>query len=167
GKPLSIGHFVNNSGISAIFSVITNTYSPYIAVGDVAIDPDQDEIIRGQDYQEVVSNFPFSSELFTGLFLEMEVSGPDGPTETFERELVDRIGFAVRQSGGSSNIGASDGTPVLTELDVFTVYALPGLYDPTSSSALGQRLEQQRQTLQAQRASDNSFPPEASATLRA
>ena len=36
GHPLSIGNFVTQSGIGAIFTTVTNTYSPYIQVGDEA-----------------------------------------------------------------------------------------------------------------------------------
>src|SRR5206468_2751825 len=56
GHPLTIGNFVSNSSIgSPTFSSLTNTYSPYIEVGDEAFpDQNQDQINRGQDFQEVL-----------------------------------------------------------------------------------------------------------------
>ena len=45
GHPLTIGNFVNTTSIGALaFSTTTNTYTPYLAVGDEANpDPSQDE----------------------------------------------------------------------------------------------------------------------------
>jgi hypothetical protein len=69
GHPLTIGNLVSQSGISATFSAITNTYSPYLQVGDEAIpDPSQDQIIRGIDYQEVLTSFALSSQAFPASF---------------------------------------------------------------------------------------------------
>ena len=68
GRPLSIGHIVESTGIGAIFTAITNTYSPYMIVGGDALDPSRDGVIRGQDYQEVLTNFPLGSQILTGLF---------------------------------------------------------------------------------------------------
>ena len=34
GHPLTIGNFVSQSGIGAIFTFVTNTYSPYLQIGD-------------------------------------------------------------------------------------------------------------------------------------
>ena len=57
---------------SLFISVTTNTYSPYIDIGDEAYpDPSHDQVIRGTDYQEVLTNFPLASQILTGLFLEM------------------------------------------------------------------------------------------------
>jgi uncharacterized membrane protein len=168
GKPLTIGHFVNTVTLpSPVFVSITNTYSPFIVVGDQAFALSRNRVIRGQDYQEVLTNFPFGSQILTGLFLEMSVSGPDGPTETFERTLVDRIGFAVRRNGGTPALSIDPaGVPILTEFDVFTVHVLPGLDNPSPSILLGEQLTQQSQRLVDLQRPDGSFPPEASSTLR-
>ena len=59
----------------------------------------QDQVLRGQDYEEVLTADPGRSSVLTGLFLDVDVSGPDGSSESFERALVDRLGYAARQTG--------------------------------------------------------------------
>ena len=141
GKPLSIGHFVNRQALGTpVFTSVTNIYSPYIAVGDFAKPVSTDELIRGTDYQEVITNFPLGSTILTGLFLKIDVSGPDGPTETFERTLTDVIGFDVRTNGGSPNITFNpNGPPTLTPLDVFSINISPGRMDLNATGILQQR----------------------------
>src|SRR5262249_34306115 len=106
----------------------TNTYSPYIDVGDEAY-PDQshDTLITGQDYQEVLTSLPLGTSALTGLFLNVTFSGPGGPVESVEKTLVDRIGYAARQEGGpvSANFDPN-GPPAVTSADVFTMNVLPG-----------------------------------------
>lgn len=103
GRPLSIGHFVNSNNY--LGQTIVHTYSPYILVGQNDGNIEDDEIIRGTDFQEAFSSFGAFSTILTGLFLEMDVKSPDGKTETHERALVDRIGFAARQNGGTVVVG--------------------------------------------------------------
>ncbi len=150
GRPITIGNFVNTTAIGTpIFVSRTITYSPYIIVGDEAFDSDNDDLIRGQDYQEVLTNFPLATQLVTGLFLKMEVSGPDGPTQTFERALVDRIGFAARRGIGGSNVSFDPkGPPALSEFDLFTLHVQPALQDASTllrlhreAAAIAQRLQ--------------------------
>jgi hypothetical protein len=102
GRPLSIGHFVNSENFAVS---ITHTYSPYILVGENDGNIEDDEIIRGTDFQEAFSGISALSTLLTGLFLEMDVKSPDGKVETHERALVDRIGFVARQTGGMVVVG--------------------------------------------------------------
>ncbi len=131
GKPLSIGHFVNSQPAGGLaFSTVTHTYSPYVLIGQNDGNLEDDEGLRGTDYQEVITNFPLGNQLLTGLFLEMDVKSPDGKVETHERALVDRIGFAARQNRGTTTIDISVGAanqPALTNLDIVTINVLPGL----------------------------------------
>ena len=53
-------------------------------------------MIQGQAYQEVFTNFPLGSQLVTGLFLDISLSGPQGPATTLEKTLLDREGYAAR-----------------------------------------------------------------------
>ena len=125
GRSLWFGHFVNSNSIGAIFTSTTHTYSPYLVVnehdGNLAHTP----LIRGQDYQEMLTNFPFGSQILTGLFLEVSVLFPQvngqRETQTLTKTLLDRIGFAARQGGGSSTGGLSGDTPAITDLDVVTL----------------------------------------------
>jgi hypothetical protein len=109
GRPLTIGNFVNSSTVSGLFfSSTTVNYSPYVMVGDEGLDLSDAEVLQGQGYQEFLTNYPLASQVLTGLFLELDVSGPGRPTETFEKTLLDRVGFAARQSGGVQAIDTSD-----------------------------------------------------------
>jgi transglutaminase-like putative cysteine protease len=123
GRPLSIGHFVNRQGLgSPIFSSITNTYTPFIAEYDLAADNTNAHVISGATFEELLTNFPFGSQILTGLFLTVELSGPDGPPERYERTLVDLIGFDIRTNGGTPSLDFDPmALPTLTPFDVFTL----------------------------------------------
>lgn len=144
GKPLSMGHFVNSSSAGGlVFSTVTHTYSPYILVGQNDDSLEDDRIVRGADYQEVLSNFPLGKQLLTGLFLEMAVTDANGNMELHERTLVDRIGFAARRNGGTATIDLSGGAaddPALTDLDLVTANVLPGLQEPAALANQQSRL---------------------------
>ncbi len=78
--------------------------------------------VNGHDYQEVLTNFPLASQILTGLFLNITLSGPQGTEETYERTLVDRIGYAVRENGGTPNIVVNPNTPpILTVANIYTI----------------------------------------------
>jgi hypothetical protein len=128
GKPLAIGNFVNRSSGGFIFTATTTTYSPYIAIGDEADDPASAVLLRGdevngKDYQEVLTNFPFGTQVLTGLFLDLIETGPGLAPQTFERTLVDRVGFAARHGGGDAGSLSVDpnGPPAITPYDITTV----------------------------------------------
>lgn len=140
GRPLTVDNFVNTDreGGLGFFSVV-NTYSPYIQQSDEAFpDPDQDlllrgpnELIRGQDYQEYVSNFPFGNQFLTGVFLHFTLTGPGGVPQGYDRTLIDRIGFAGRHTAESTPLQIDPtGPPIISALDLWTVNALPGLQSP-------------------------------------
>ncbi|MEW5800649.1 MAG: hypothetical protein AB1847_00960 [bacterium] len=113
-----------------IFGYVTHTYSPYAIISQDDEDTSDDPVIRGEDYQELLTNFPLASQFLTGLFLEVDVLSPGGNRETYERSLVDRIGFDVRQNGGTPNLNIdASGPPVINELDLMTIILSPGLED--------------------------------------
>jgi uncharacterized membrane protein len=133
GRPITVGHFVNSSSIGGItFSSKTNTYSPYIQVGDAAYpDPSHDVVIRGQDYQEYFTNFPLSNQVLTGLFLNMTLSGPGATVQSYERTLVDRIGYAARQgltAPENLTVNPSD-PPVIEPYDLLTLVSDSSLHE--------------------------------------
>ena len=143
GKPLTIGHFVqSDSSVTPVTTTLSNRYSPYLAIGDEGFPIDQSEIIRGTDYQEFITNFPLGSQVLTGLFLETELTGPDGPAETFRRALVDRIRFDIRQHGGSPSLEIGADSPTfVSELDAFTLFAMPAAVNPRQSNSLASQLQ--------------------------
>jgi uncharacterized membrane protein len=132
GRPLTVGHFVSVTQIpSLVFSAKTSVYSPYITEGDLAFpDLTNDHAIRGTDFQEVLTNFPFGSQVTTGLFLKMSVTGPGRQTEVFERALVDRIGFAARQGTASGTVSFDpNGPAAISPFDLTTINVIPGRQD--------------------------------------
>jgi transglutaminase-like putative cysteine protease len=142
GRPLTIGNFVAQSGIGAIFTEVTNTYTPYIVVGDDALaDSQLPDAIVGQPYQEVLTNFPLASQILTGLFLNVTLAGPGTTTQTFSQTVVDRIGYAARQGMGAPedlSVSPSD-PPIISPFDLTTLNILPGLQSPGAA-----QLEQER-----------------------
>ncbi len=160
GKPLSVGHFVKSNSLGALaFSSTTHVYSPYILIGQGDADLTNDPLIRGTDYQEFFSNFGGFSQFLTGVFLQIDVVSPGGQTQTFERALLDRIGFAARQNGGvvSGSVSAT-GEPSLNELDLITVNVLPGLQLPEAIGPQRDRAMQLENALNALQPELNAIP---------
>jgi uncharacterized membrane protein len=128
GRPLSIGNLVSTTSAEFIFTATTNTYSPYLDVGDEAYPSSHDEVIEGTPYQEVLSDFPLASHILTGLFLNATPSGPQGQSQTYSRALVDRIGYAVRKGLVQPSISVDPtAPPILSDFNIFTLNVLPGL----------------------------------------
>jgi uncharacterized repeat protein (TIGR01451 family) len=143
GHPLSIGNFVSSSTSGAIFTQTVNTYEPYIALGDEAFpDPSQAEVIHGQSYQDVLTNFPLASQVVTGLFMDVTLSGPQGPAQTYDKTLVDLIGYAARQGGQAVQVSVNpSGPPTINPLQVWSMSVLAGLQDPGAALSVENHLE--------------------------
>ena len=98
----------------------------------------------------------------------MDLSGPDGPTQTYERALVDRIGFAARQGGGGGLNLALDPNqpPALNDLDVYTLNVLPGRSDPAFPGLIPSELDNISNRLSGLPAAQDQPAPETGAVLR-
>ena len=112
GRSLSIGNFVSTSAIgSAAFSLETITYTPYVAINNDEGSPADSAVTTGTNYQEVLTNLSFANQILTGLFLDVTtitpMPGGQVSTQTVEKTLADRIGFAARHSdnGVALNLG--------------------------------------------------------------
>ena len=142
GKPLSIGHFVN----STPGAVLIHTYSPYLLVGQNDGDISDDPIIRGQDYQEFISGLfgALVNQVVTGVSLEMDVIQPGGQKETFERALVDRVGFAARNSsaGADLNLDLSSGQAAILSGDITTLLIESSLLNGADFSIQATEMDQ-------------------------
>ena len=152
GKPLSIGHFVNSSAQGGLIGAnYTHTYSPYILVGQNDGNIEDDPIIRGQDYQEFISSIfgALANSVVTGVFLEMDVIQPGGQKETFERALVDRIGFAARNSSGETNLklDLSSGQTAISPVDIFSLHIESGVVSATLRSTYVDQFNKVKQAL--------------------
>jgi transglutaminase-like putative cysteine protease len=167
GRPLTIGNFVSTSSTGFLLNATTNTYTPYIELGDEAFpDPSQDETITGKPYQEVLTNFPLGSQVLTSFILDVTLSGPNNSQQTYDRTLLDRIGIAARQGLVHANPSIDpSGPPAFTDFDLFTLNALPALENPAPPVALEALVTKQQQHLAAMQNSDGSFPLEAKPLL--
>ena len=64
----------------------------------------------GQQYQEVLTNFPFASQIpLTGVFVEFDVTDPLGNTNTSTHTIVDRFGYASRQGSATATVSLPAG----------------------------------------------------------
>ena len=100
GHHLSVGHFVKTKiAGGAVFTTTTHTYSPYILMSEYGRDITEDELIRGQDYQELFSNLAFSTTFLTGVFLETDVVEPEDETGQRDVETHDISRNKPRCSG--------------------------------------------------------------------
>ena len=143
GRPLTVGNFVTQTSAGGfIFTTTTNTYTPYIEMNDEALPAsEQSEAITGTPYQEVLTNFPLGSQILTGLFLNISLSGPGTTSQTYTQTLVDRIGYAARQGlGPAENLSVNpSGPPIITPLDLTTLNVLAGLQDPGAAQLAQER----------------------------
>lgn len=152
-KPVTFGHFVARSTPPGLaISASTNTYSPYMLVGDAGADPRDYEALRGTDYTEVLTNYPLGTTLLTGVTLAVDLIDPADPASpaTVERTLVDRIGYAKRRTGGAVDyVSTPEDGPAISELDLLTVQIAPSAQPLDGFAARRTRM----QALQAEAAS--------------
>jgi hypothetical protein len=127
GRSLSLGHLITSRTASAIIQATTNTYSPYLIVGDVAQpDLNSDTVIRGQDYQEILTNFPLGSQVITGVFLNFTEQGPGQPAEAHQYTVADRIGAVARNNGQAASVSINpQSAPLFSPVEVTTFSILP------------------------------------------
>ncbi|HVC97547.1 MAG TPA: transglutaminase domain-containing protein, partial [Pirellulales bacterium] len=135
GHPLTVGNLVTSTGGGLTIGETVNTYTPYLAVGDAANpDPAQDQIITGQSFQDVFTNFPLASQVVTGLFMNVTLSGPQGAGQTYDKTLYDAIGYAARQGDAPVTVSLSASSqPSLSPFEVWSMSVLAGLDDPNAS----------------------------------
>jgi uncharacterized membrane protein len=118
GEPVTFGHLVESESQSGmIFYWVRHTYTPYFAIGGL-----ETTTFEGHPFQDLLSNFPFGTFVTTGEWLLFDIKDPNGNTDHYEREIVDRVGFQNRQTGGVLDISQNIGTkPIVTEFDLFTM----------------------------------------------
>ena len=83
------------------------------------------------------------------------------PAETSGASLLDRLGTAVRQDGGTADLSIDPtGPPAFTEQDIFTLYAMSSLNDPSFLGQYPAVIDQINQQL-------SQFPDSASSATTA
>ncbi|MBV9124023.1 MAG: hypothetical protein JO112_11750, partial [Planctomycetes bacterium] len=106
-----------------------------------------------------MTNFPFGTQVLTGLFLNVTASGPQGSSQSFSRALVDRIGFAARQGAVSTPVSLPPGTaPALTNYDTYTLDVTAAAADPNPTAELNQQLQAEVAQLAALQSSTSTAP---------
>ena len=153
GNPLTIGNFVNSVTPPGLFvTATTNTYTPYIVLGDEAFpDASQDTTITGQSYQEVLTNFPLASQILTGLSLNVTLDGAGSTAQTDTYTLVDRIGYAARQGLAAPESLSVDpsGPPIISDLDFVTLMDSASSLNASVLVPLQNQLTKEQATLSA------------------
>ncbi len=122
GKPVTLGHLVNTVRQPGLIFVYTqHTYTPYFRVGD------ENEVITDGSFEDLITNFPLGTHITVAEFLSFQVRDPDGQVRTYRREVVDLLGFEVRQGGGTvyGQFGG-DNAALFTTLDLYTTWFWPG-----------------------------------------
>ncbi len=123
GVPVSLQHLVKVSGGGgSIFSSQAIDYVPFLILGDRA----DLRSIDGQTFQDQTSTFGggLANTVHTAEWLEIDLRDADGSVRTVSREIADRLGYAARQSGTAA-VGASAGTPLVSENQIFQILAAP------------------------------------------
>ncbi|SIO57707.1 LVIVD repeat-containing protein [Singulisphaera sp. GP187] len=159
GRPITIGHFVSSSTSGFVFSATTNTYTPYLLVGDGTLESSHDPLLLGTSYQEVLTNFPFGSQILTGVFLKIKMTAPDGTVVNLDKTLADRFGVAARQKGGGGALSVNPGEPLITPLDLTTLSIEPGRYNLKALETLNQQLAAQQATFTSFAQQVDATPP--------
>jgi uncharacterized membrane protein len=125
-KPVSIGHFVSTETAGGVYTTIQHTYTPYFAVEG------EDFLTAGDEFQDLLTNFPLATVFTTAEWITVETEDPDGQTTNFSREVKDLIGLDVRLNGGNLDIELpADNAPFTSFDDAFALWFLPNqLADP-------------------------------------
>ena len=66
--------------------------------------------------------------ILKNFWLEFEITDPNGNTDSYEREIVDRLGYDVRVNGGDGNFALdSDNSQLVSEFDIYTTGFWPNI----------------------------------------
>ncbi|MEO6063312.1 MAG: FG-GAP-like repeat-containing protein, partial [Thermoflexales bacterium] len=125
GKPVALAHVVNAQVVNgAVFANNIVDYTPYFIVGD---DTSTAEIVVGAPFQDLVSNFASVTNLHVAEWLQFDLREPGGATRTFEREVIDLIGYDKRQNGGAISFASgSQSQPMVQTTDMFSTWFWSG-----------------------------------------
>ncbi len=88
GNPLTLEHLMAHETPPMgylIFGWVYYTYVPYLRLGD------NETIIEGTPFWELLSNYPFGQFAVTAEFLHFDVQDTDGNTTRYTRQIADRV----------------------------------------------------------------------------
>jgi transglutaminase-like putative cysteine protease len=123
-----LAHQVTSEGQGGlVYANTIHTYNPFLYIED------SDEIIFGESYQELITNFPVATTFITGAWLRFALEDIDGNVTHFERTLKDRLSYEVRTYGGAPAIAVGNASPsIFSELDLYSIAIFPNLV-PTAA----------------------------------
>ncbi len=156
GKTIAVGNFVGTQSLSALLTETTYTYTPYVQIDDPGGNPNNDSVITGTPYQEVLTNFPVRQpDLDGGCSSTSRRSRrptPPGTGRSRRSRRRSSTGSVSRtgKSGTSApiSVDATSG-PALNPYDIVTLAVTPGLESPTALAAEAASLGPLGSTLQA------------------
>ena len=125
GKPVALAHVVNPQSVSGlVFGNNIVDYTPYFIVGE---DTNTAEIVVGAPFQDLVSSFASVTNLHVAEWLQFDLREPGGATKTYEREIIDLIGYDKRQNGGAISFASgSQSQPMVQTTDMFSSWFWSG-----------------------------------------
>ena len=133
------------SSAAFIFTATTNTYTPYIVMGDEAFPIlNCPKRLSGKQYQEVLTNFPLASQILTGLFLNITLSGAGTPHRPSAKPLLTASATPPGKVAAPENLSVNpSGPPIITPFDLTTLNILPGLQSPGCGTTCQERANQE------------------------
>jgi len=119
-KALTVGHIAVTEGGGGVFTTITHTYTPFFAPAG------EESLTAGDEFQDILTNFPLGSKFTTAEWLHVTLTSPDGREESFTRGLKDLIGLDARLFGGNPVIALPADNRAFTSFDdAFATWFLP------------------------------------------
>jgi uncharacterized membrane protein len=153
GNIISAGNLVQSTSTGSLdISATTFTYTPYLLIGSRGEDVTQDTVITGTSYQEYYTNFPLSSQIVTGIFVQVYANDVwlEQQQTPYTHTLFDRIGPAVRQGNSSAQIVTpATPTPAVSNFDIATLNILPTRLSVNTFQSQQARLNYAYQNYQA------------------
>ncbi len=166
GNVITAGNFITSSSGGALdLTATTFTYTPYILVGSGGPSVSADPIITGTPYQEFFTNFPLSSQILTGLFLEIDADNVSYQQTAYTHTMFDRLGPAARQGNASVQLNLPPTpAPALADFDLTTVNINTSRQPTTSIQAQHTRLTNAYNAYEAIKAELLSVPTSGTLT---
>src|SRR5262249_33979733 len=99
----------------------------------------------------VFTDFPLASSVVTGLFMDVTLSGPQGPAQTYDKTLYDAIGYVARQGDAAVTVTANaTSTPSISPFQVWSVSVLAGVQDRAAAVSVENHLQNNYAILESQ-----------------
>ncbi len=139
GRPLTFGNLVSTNSLSSLtFSATTNTYTPYLELTDDAeLDSNDEILMTGQTYQEVLTNVPLSNQILTGLFVGVTLGGANLTPQSYQDTIIDRLGPAARDGLATPKVSVNPTDPPIVSQDsTYTIDVAPSAQDSRSAALL-------------------------------